>query len=150
MKFPVSVSEFQSVVPHRPPMVWVDEVTSASTEHGECRVFLKETALYYFSPGELLVTAGIEWIAQTYAYSRAAYFASKGKCHSDLKEAFLVAVRDAEFANQEEWSSVGGREIHIRVDGFRNLGPLTLINGQVREDSGVLLMKAHLRVFHSN
>jgi len=149
VQFPVPATDFSGIVPHQPPMVWVDEVVSADRDHGECRVRLKADALY-FDQNTLLVGAGIEWIAQTYAYSRTAYFADQNLPQPDVQQAFLVAVRKAQILVQPtDPELLGAESLLVRVNQFRTMGPLTMFDGEVFLPSGRTMMKAHLRVYQS-
>lgn len=149
VQFPVSSSEFSAIVPHQPPMVWVDQVVSATRDDGECRVQLKKDALY-FEDGTLLLGAGIEWIAQTYAYSRTAYFADQNLPQPDVELAFLVAIRKAQFlVKPDDPELVSAKDLLVRVNQFRSMGPLTMFDGEVFLPSGRTMMKAHLRVYQN-
>lgn len=146
MTFPIPVSNFADFVPHRPPMVWVDEVVASTETDGECRVRLKADALY-MQDGFARKTSFVEWIAQAFAYARAAYLSPKGM--GKLNQAFLVAIRDAEyfFDDGDPDLSAGG-EFHIYVSQFRDVGPIMMFNGEVRKEKRTL-MRANLRVYQS-
>ena len=96
--FPLHVRELEEWIPHRQPMVWIDEVLSADGVQGECLVRLRADALYMGPGGVIRPSSMIEWIAQGYAFVRAA----QTKLHlisADIKpkRAFLVAITNARF-----------------------------------------------------
>ena len=64
---PAKVSDFEDCVPHRPPMVWVDDILSASDSGGECLIRVRRDALYCVN-GRIEPMNCIEWIAQTFAF----------------------------------------------------------------------------------
>jgi len=143
-------SEFLSFVPHRPPMIWIDEVVSASSERGECRVFLKPDALYR-EDGHVLPTSCVEWVAQTFAFVRSAYLIEAGQQGKDQKphEALLVGIRNAKFMFEIGDPEVdNAEEVLIIVDHFREFGPIIMVQGEVRLASGRVLMQGSLRLYH--
>jgi predicted hotdog family 3-hydroxylacyl-ACP dehydratase len=147
MRYPLPVSLFERYVPHRAPMVWVDEVLSASASEGECRVKIDPSALY-MSEGAIHPMSCVEWIAQGFAYVRAAYFMEIGYGEQGRAlEAYLVAVRDAEFMFEpDDLREI--QELIVRVHSFREFGTLIMLTGEVKLPSGRVLMRAGLRVFH--
>jgi predicted hotdog family 3-hydroxylacyl-ACP dehydratase len=149
LEYPIPVSRFAEYVPHRPPMVWIDDVLSAGQSDGECRVRIDREALY-MGGDRINPLSCVEWIAQGFAYVRAAFLAGEGRPEdARTREAFLVGLRNVEFffkPEDEEVAEAG--ELRIRVQGFREYGPITLIDGEVRLPSGRVLMRGNLRVYH--
>lgn len=143
--FPIPVSRLAEIVPHRPPMVWVDEVSWVNATEGECRVRLDPGALYRGRRG-LRSTSIIEWIAQSYAYVRAAQAISgtPGAPTAPPQVVYLAAVRDAKLG-----ALVGKQPVEIRVlvRSNRSFGPLALVEGQVMDGCGNLLGSASLKVY---
>jgi hypothetical protein len=149
LKYPIKTSEFAVWVPHRPPMVWIDEVLNASKERGECVLYPKKDALYREN-GHIVPIACIEWVAQAFAYVRTCYlidggYDAKPKSH----EALLVGVKNAKFMFDEGDPEVDqAGELRVVVDQFREFGPIIMVRGEVRLPSGRTLMKGNLRVYH--
>lgn len=149
LNYPVKTSEFAVWVPHRPPMVWIDEVVNASKERGECLVRCKQEALYRHN-GHIPPVSCIEFVAQAFAFVRSCYlieggYASKAEAH----EALLVGVKNAKFLFEEGDAEVDqATELHVIVDQFREFGPIIMVRGEVRLASGRTLMKGNLRVYH--
>lgn len=149
LKYPVPVSEFAHFVPHRPPMVWIDEVLSASPERGECRIVLKKDALYW-SDDRFSATSCIEWVAQGFAFVRSAYLIEQGVGESSKAlEAMLVGIRNAQFSfDPAEPDVQTAKELRVFVHNFREFGPIISLSGEVRLLNGRVLMKSDLRVYH--
>jgi predicted hotdog family 3-hydroxylacyl-ACP dehydratase len=149
-KFPVSVSTFAEYVPHRPPMVWIDEVLSATKTEGVSRIYLDHKALYWKN-GDYLSTACIEWVAQSFAYVRSAYAVTIG-CEQEWKatNAFLVGIRNAKFffeSHDEELNQA--KHLDVFVEKFRQMGPIIKFDGGVRLPSSRVLMKGSLSIYQS-
>lgn len=126
-------------------MVWVDEVSWINATEGECRVRVDPSAAYC-GRRELRSTSIIEWIAQSYAYVRAAQAISgmSGAPEAPPRIVYLAAVRDAKLD-----TPVGEipAELRVRVQSIRSLGPLTLVEGRVTDGRGKLLGSASLKVY---
>lgn len=133
-EFPVSTSLLRDFLPHRPPMVWVDEILRADATSGEGLVRVSPGASYCTN-GRPRPSAAIEFLAQTFGYSRALL------APTACKKAFLVGIRDF------EWGELGGEELLVRVDDIRVVGPLTLFRGEVVTRDGVRLASGHLKVY---
>ncbi|NJL25529.1 MAG: hypothetical protein HC902_10395 [Calothrix sp. SM1_5_4] len=67
MKEAILATDIMSYIPHRPPMVWIDEVTDYSASGGECLVRVKQNALY-MGPQGLRASSCLELMAQAYAF----------------------------------------------------------------------------------
>jgi predicted hotdog family 3-hydroxylacyl-ACP dehydratase len=149
LNYPVKTSDFSTWVPHRPPMVWIDEVLAASSEQGECAVHLKPDALYREN-GQISPTACIEWVAQAFAYVRSCYLTEADRQGQPKShEALLVGVKNAKFMFEIGDAEVEtAEELRVTVDRFREFGPIIMVHGEVRLPSGRLLMHGNLRVYH--
>lgn len=150
LKYPIKTSEFATWVPHRAPMIWIDEVLSASTEKGECVTYLKPDGIYR-EDSHITPTSCIEWVAQAFAYVRTCYLletneeAAKPKLH----EALLVGIKNAKFLFEVGDAEVdSAKELYVTVDHFRAFGPIIMVRGEVRLSSGRVLMQGNIRVYH--
>lgn len=146
LTFPIPVSALSQWVPHRLPMVWINEVTSASAEGGECLIKLDAQAHYIGSKG-IRSSSLVEWMAQGYAYVRAVQ-----SVHGLLaamaapKRAYLVSIQNVQFL--ADLSSLeSGRSLTVRVGGYRDIGPITMFEGSVIDETGRKLATARLKVF---
>jgi predicted hotdog family 3-hydroxylacyl-ACP dehydratase len=148
INFPLPIYKLARYVPHRQPMIWVDEVTRASEQDGECRVILKADSLYM--DGEFIrPTSFVEWMAQSFAFVRATL---AHRHHVDLArpvtEAFLVGIRDAKFEIDPTSIRLGEvPSLLVRVSNFRNFGPIISFDGEVILESGARVMKASIKVY---
>lgn len=149
ISFPARVEQFADCVPHRPPMVWIDEVLSATSEGGECRVLTNPNALY-FKNGRIEPLSCIEWIAQCFAFVRSALLIEAGlRDTHKAAEAFLVGIRNADLLiDPDDAEFQTAKELRVHVSRFREFGPIIMVDGEVRLLSGRVVMQANLRVYH--
>lgn len=142
----VPVSELASLVPHRPPAVWIREVARADEEGGECIVALE--AVGAKGARGVRATSLLEWMAQGYAYTRAAR--ARGAPEAAVDKAYLAGVRDFTLAPEldQALARLGpGDEVVVRVRRVRELGPLSLVAGEVVGPDGARLASAELKLF---
>ena len=132
MKFPISTSQLADFLPHRPPMVWIDEVLSCDDESGEASVVIQLEA-HYMTRGKLRPSAIIEFIAQAFGYTAACrHLINSPSATVSIQKAFLVGVRDAnlkEVSERSEWTS--GERLLVRVGHFKQIGPMQILDGTV-------------------
>jgi len=148
LRYPLSTTELFAWVPHRPPMVWVDEVLTVNEVGGEAQTLLKEDGLYFDETG-LRPTAFIEMIAQTYA------FVTICQNHQILTSqeppkarVFLAALRDVQFAQAEVYKNITvGQTLLIKVGPAKIVGPIRIIEGWVYDSGAHLLCQANLKVY---
>ncbi|MEQ1878164.1 MAG: hypothetical protein ABL958_16090, partial [Bdellovibrionia bacterium] len=91
-KYPVAVAQVQECLPHRDSAIWVDEITWALADQGECRIIFKDGANYTDS-GFIRDTSFIEWMAQSFGYVSACQVLSGlagGK--QKAQKAYLVGI----------------------------------------------------------
>lgn len=143
MELPVSVSDLQRALPHRPPMVWVDWVLAADKEGGTCAVDLKSDALYADDKGQTLAFAPIEWLAEAYGYSRACYELQAGTGNKGASRAFLAGVTELTVLRQ--LPATGRIILDVRLT--REMLPLALVDGTVKTETGELIAKARLKLY---
>jgi len=142
--FPVNVTQLRSVLPHRSPMVWIDEILSGCYEGGVCRTFSSKEKLY-FSSGSFLKYMGIELVAQAFGFSRGIYELSKNPDAPEPGRAFLVGIRTG-FMKKIPSDT---QSLLIETKLFRELPPLLLVDGVVRsEATGEEFLKVQLKLFY--
>jgi predicted hotdog family 3-hydroxylacyl-ACP dehydratase len=126
-----ATSLFYDVMPHRPPMVWVDEVISSSRSEkglaGVCVVRLGQDRPYHREGGKIRSTSVLEWIAQSYGYVKA-HEAKNSSAYIPMTRAFLAGISQCEVSihgieNEEE--------LLVEVADVRDLAPAYLIRGRV-------------------
>jgi len=142
MNFPISAATLAEALPHRPPMVWIDEVLEASATAGKAAVQVKADAAYRDSRGNR-PSAAIEWMAQAFGFVQAAHRAQTANT-MPVKRAFLASVSD--FRSEADLTFATGI-LTVTVDGFREFGPLVLFRGVVHDAKGHKLAEGRLKVF---
>lgn len=144
LQTPVKIQDLQPYMPHRAPMIWLDEVTSFSNQGGEVRVTLKADA-GYMGPDGVRDSAPIEWIAQGFGYLWACVcVTNEDQNKANTKKAFLVAIKNADMSRVSELKA--GDLVSVKMDEFRQIGPIQIIRGRVfRGDD--LILEAGLKVF---
>ena len=133
--------------PHRPPMVWIDEVTDYGPTGGECLVRVKKDALY-MDPEGLRASACVEFIAQAYGYQSISWRVYEAQPNAKpLKRAFVAAIKDAQTCDPQVLTTIKpGDELRVKISGVRSLGPITMFNGEVMRGREVLAT-ASMKVF---
>ena len=147
MPDPISAREIQHYIPHRPPMVWIDEVLNYSADGGECLIRLKPNSLYLSERG-LRATSCLEFIAQAYGFCWIAYVTRvKDPGASPMSRAFLAAFKDAVFAAPDRLARVkAGDTLTVKITKRRPMGPIAAFKGQVLHE-GDELLRAQMRTF---
>lgn len=147
-EFPRPTTDFLDSIPHRPPFVWIDEVTSLAEDGGACQVTLKPDGLY-LGPDGLRRSSYLEFMAQGFAYVRACQTAfGLAPARPAPKRAFLVSIQDAEYAEDEKaLRPVAGDRLKVEIRGAREIGPITLFSATVRDQVDAQLAFARLKVF---
>ena len=124
----ITTSQLYDYVPHRPPMIWVDELLEYSETVGRSRTRLDTGALYFSEEG-VSPSAGIEFIAQTFAFNNAALLSETNANLRPDQRAFLAAVKNYHTSN---WSSLKhGDELITTVTRLRQLGTISIIRGEI-------------------
>lgn len=149
MNYPVATAKLADWLPHRAPMLWVDEVCSASEIGGEARVRIRKDALY-MNAGELRASTVIEFIAQTFGFVSACQRIDHPHLvHSKIEKAFLVGVRSADVskvADRKIWSE--NDSLLVRVRNFKTIGSMQILDGEVIfEATGEVLASANLKLY---
>jgi len=144
------VIDFQKIwpyAPHRPPMIWIDEVVSYGASAGECLVRVRKDA-HYMDGLSLRPSSCLEFIAQAYGYMSIAYKIYETQPDAKpLRRAFLASIKDASMSAPDLLSSLReGDELSVRISGVRHMGPITLFTGQVLHGD-MMLCKAQMKVF---
>ena len=153
LRAPIATTELATWLPHRVPMMWIDEVSSFDEKGGEARVLLKQNGYYMDSRG-LRPSSVIELIAQTFGFvSVCQGLAAQAKVSEAvppaLKKAFLAAVRDVDLRALEAGPAVeAGTRLVIRVGNIKQFGPIHSFDGWVSSESPSReLARANLKVF---
>ena len=144
---PIPVNEISNYLPHRPPMVWIDEVLHYAEKEGECRVILKEGEHYLGAQG-LRPSSCLEFIAQAYGFISACYHIYVLDPNArPLNKAFFASIKNGNLPRPQDVANLrAGNELRIRIQGVRQLGQIVTLTGQVIHESTVLA-EAQIRIF---
>lgn len=145
----IKVSELSEWTPHRPPMVWMDEVISVTAIDGECRALLKKEGLYMTS-GVLRLSSLIEFVAQAYAYVRCVQAQQGlGSKSEKPKRAYLVGTGPTDFFVKEGDSRIAcDQELRFHVSEIREILPFVMFTGKVLTPDGFVIMSTKIKLFH--
>jgi predicted hotdog family 3-hydroxylacyl-ACP dehydratase len=149
LTFPVSTSSLEKWIPHRPPMVWVDQVLSLTEEGGTARVNLDQKDSHFFGEKGLRESSFVEFLAQAYAFTRVCQSllsAERGSETTDkpLAKAFLVGIRDLEILPGNLPSS---GYLIVRVRTVKELSGVIVFGGSVETSAGLRLASGTLKVY---
>lgn len=144
---PVQVKDIARFLPHRPPMVWIDQVVSFSEKSGECRVRLKPEG-HYMTGGKLRPSSCLEFIAQAYGFISVCHHIYILDPNSKpLTKAFLASIKGAKLPSEELLDQIHVEdELSITISGVRQMGPIVLFNGKVTRDD-LVLCTTQMKVF---
>jgi len=143
----VPVQTVEAYLPHRPPMVWIDDVLSYSEKQGHCRIRLKAEGLY-MEGDTLRASSCLEFIAQAYGFiSVCHHIYIMDPDSKPLSKAFLASIKDAQLPSPEILSSLrAGTELTIHIDGVRAMGPIVMFRGKIMQDDRTIC-EAQMKVF---
>src|SRR4051812_38021961 len=118
LEFPIPVVALEKWLPHRAPMLWIDQVTGVSADGGECRVLIEKDAGFMDNNG-VRPSGMVEWLAQAYACVRVCQrLTGINKGTETLSNAYLVGIRQFEIMNEEV---PRGGSVIIRVKTLKEL-----------------------------
>jgi predicted hotdog family 3-hydroxylacyl-ACP dehydratase len=147
LKPPIEVKDIWEFAPHRPPMVWVDQILEYGANHGESLVHIKADA-HYMNENGLRPSSCLEFIAQSYGFISICHRKFTGDpVHQAPRRAFLASFKDAMFCPETLLKSVrAGDILNVRISGVRQMGPIILFQGQVHRGNE-LLCESQMKVF---
>jgi predicted hotdog family 3-hydroxylacyl-ACP dehydratase len=143
LKFPVPVADIFEFMPHRPPMVWIDEILSVNETGGVCLVRVKDGA--YMSAEGIRPTSYIEFMAQSFGYVSACQLKVYPNSRPKPTQVFLCGIRDLEINNDKKISE--GEQLRIEVKRTHEMGPLILFEGKVFSSDGTTMAKGQIKLF---
>lgn len=129
-----------SLIPHKPPMLLIDEITAIDGAKGKAKTTIRKDHLFMRADGTLSPEVFCEMIAQGYAVCEAYRREQQGL--SNDGGGYLVQVRGAEFLGFAR----AGDVLEVRTEETDNCLETRIIKGEVwRGDA--LLAKASLYIF---
>ena len=145
LTFPVSL--LKNYLPHRPPMLWIDEVLWIREDEGECRVSLRKEAHYFDEEGMIRPSSLVEWMAQGYGFVRACQILNRqDEGLKKPEKTYLAAISDVAFHENCRDVIKPGGDIRIHIRTVRELGPLMLVQADIRTEK-TNLASGHLKVY---
>lgn len=142
---PVSTESLLAWMPHRAPMVWVDDVIRSDASGGECLVRVVSSGLYMGREG-VRPSALIEFMAQSFGFI-SAHHASKSLTASVRRpaKAFLVAVSRAHLGDCSQ--AIPGTTLNVEVGNLKRFEAITVFDGKVSLSTGKILAEANLKIY---
>src|SRR5262245_50438780 len=116
----------EKLLPHRPPMLWIGELTRCTETEATATATFKESD-FAVSNGTVLESALVECIAQTLAAAqgeRARRFGKAGPSAGGV----LAAVTDFRIQGRAPI----GKPLQIDVRELKRFGPMLLVSGEVK------------------
>ena len=135
----MSFPSIEQLLPHRPPMLWVDSVVSQAGDDVHCRLTVRDSHVFVVD-GRVDAVVSIEWMAQTVAALVGLY----DRAHAEEpRPGYLIAVPEAEFM----LDSFGVGDV-LELRARRTWGDATLASFEAQvERAGVLAATAQLSVY---
>ena len=143
----IPVKDIEKYLPHRPPMVWIDEVVSFSEKAGECRVRLQADG-HYMDGLMLRSTSCLEFIAQAYGFISVCHHIYILDPNSKpLSKAFLASMKQAILPGLDILEQVKvGDQLSITISGVRQMGPIVMFKGRIQRGD-LIVCEAQMKVF---
>lgn len=151
----IPVDLLLDVLPHRPPLLWIDKVDWSNINEGVCSLLLNKEA-HYFDFEKIRNSSFLEWMAQAYGFIRACSTLTKTKNteSKNLQKTFLAAVNHFEI-EAHQWGAsklhakdlLQNKKIFIHMKTVKELAPLFSISGEIKNEDGCLLAKGNLKVY---
>lgn len=145
LKSNFKTEELLKYLPHRPPMVWIDEVVDLTETKGFCRVVVDKNKHYCDENGSIRPSALIEWMAQAYAFSGVLRESLKPGGKQTLKKAFLAGFSKFELLDNKALQSE--KEFLVEVEKTHDFAPITLISAKVLTQRGDCVASAALKLY---
>ena len=142
---PLPVAELPTLLPHRPPMVWVDRVAAINERGGVTIVDVtKSKSALYFSEGAIAPHMQIEWIAQSYGFTRAAHLMCGFLGADELPtNCFLIQIQKADFLAPVPKDGA----VTVKVECTRSVGAVSFLSGQVFNDRAEKICQASIKIY---
>lgn len=89
----MSFPEIVELLPHRPPMIWLDEVVAHEQDLVRCALALRKEHVF-LEQGQVEAVVSIEWMAQTVGVLVGLYDRRRSL---SPRPGYLIAIPEAEF-----------------------------------------------------
>lgn len=131
------------LIPHEPPMHWLDAASVSEDELHATAVCTIADAHPFVRDGHLLPSALVELMAQAAAAGSAIKAQRQGRA---IRRGVLVSIRDLRFAGIGATGVPVGVTIHLEAIHERTLGPLSMGSLEARVE-GVVIASGRM-TFH--
>src|ERR1043165_3373356 len=119
-------SELEKLLPHRPPMLWLKELTRCTDTEATATANFKEGD-FAVATGGVLETALVECMAQTVAAAQGERARRSGKTGASVG-GMLAAVSNFKIT----FRAKVGKTLQIEVRELKRFGPMLLVSGEVK------------------
>jgi len=131
----------EDVLPHRAPMLLLSSLDAFSAEGAQSTADLREGNPFLRPDGLLEHEAYAELMAQCFAAGAGAFARQAGT--PPAAWGYLAALRDVIISGDARC----GDSVTVSVHLTASLGPVTVLEGEVRSAAGALLATGQLKVF---
>lgn len=123
----------ENLIPHRPPMQWIQALTSCNDTTATATACFGEGD-FAVADGKVLETALVECAAQTVAAALGRRAQSGAGKPGPAANGMLVAVSNFKILSRPS----AGQALHIEVRETKRLGPMLLVSGTISCDGQVV------------
>lgn len=127
------------LIPHRPPIVFIDRVTGAVDNCVTSSFTVPRDSPYLDSEGRLMPEALLEVMAQCFAAGAGLQAAGAGR---EISWGYLAAVRDMRIHT----AVFSDDTLHAEAEHRMSVGPLHIVDCRVLRD-GMPIASAQLKIF---
>ena len=128
------------LVPHRPPMLFVDQLVTRSGDEASATAVMPENGICV-EDGRILPEYFIEVVAQTMAMANGYDALAEGR---PMRDGMLVGVDRFTFHG----SAQAGARLDIYINKTMEFGAVKIIHGEIHSD-GTLLVQGDLKVWEA-
>src|SRR5260370_12251236 len=133
-------SALEKLLPHRPPMLWIDALTRCTDTEASATANFQD-ADFAVGNGVVLETALVECMAQTVAAAQGERAHRSGKTGAGVS-GMLAAVTDFRI----QALAPIGKPLQIEVRELKRFGPMLLVSGAVKCE-GQLIASGQLSLY---
>lgn len=134
------VPAVENLLPHRPPMLWIESLTRCTETEATAMASFKADD-FPVADGIITETALVECVAQTVAAAKGQRAHMAGKSGTPLS-GMLAAVTDFRIQAQAPI----GKSLEIDIRELKRFGPMLLVSGEVRCE-GQLIASGQLSLY---
>ena len=139
MTMPDMAIPAHDLIPHRPPIVFIDRVTGAADSRVTSSFTVPGASPYLDREGRLMPEALLEVMAQCFAAGAGLQAAGAGQ---EISWGYLAAVRDM----RVHAAVFSGDTLHAEAEHRMSVGPLHIVDCRVLRD-GMPVAGAQLKIF---